>query len=240
MQSNWILIVDDDAELAELLAGFLQKNGLEAKVETDGSKAVSRILKEQPRLVILDVMLPGQDGLSVCREVLNGGGYKGPILMLSALEDDVDEVAGLEIGADDYLSKPVRSRVLLARVRALLRRYEISAKHLEQASSTRDALHIQVNGLNIDKVARRVSLHGKDVELTTFEFELLWFLAERAGDVVSREEISEHFNSLGYESSSRTIDLRISHLRKKLGDDPKFPKIIITIRGKGYLLAHEQ
>ncbi|SHE94372.1 two-component system, OmpR family, response regulator RstA [Microbulbifer donghaiensis] len=240
MPSNWILIVDDDRELAELLASFLQKNGLEAKIETDGARATDRILEEQPRLVILDVMLPGQDGLSICRQVLSGGAYRGPILMLSALEDDVDEVAGLEVGADDYLTKPVRSRVLLARIRALLRRHEAQTERPGPAQPAGDALYKSVNGLQIDRVARRVTLNGDEIELTTFEFELLWMLALRAGDVLTREEISEHFTGLGYDSTPRTIDLRISHLRKKLGDDPKLPRIIITVRGKGYQLASEQ
>ncbi|MFC6978736.1 response regulator [Microbulbifer taiwanensis] len=224
MSSNWILIVDDDRELAELLADFLQKNGLEAKIETDGARATSRILEEQPRLVILDVMLPGQDGLSICRQVLSGGAYKGPILMLSALEDDVDEVAGLEVGADDYLTKPVRSRVLLARVRALLRRHEAQPKGPVPTQAAGDAAQISVNGLQIDRVARRVALRDEEIELTTFEFELLWMLAERAGNVLTREEIAKHFTGLGYDSTPRTIDLRISHLRKKWGTTPGSPE----------------
>ncbi|AOE49530.1 response regulator transcription factor [Kangiella sediminilitoris] len=233
--NDWILIVDDDTELTELLSGFLEKNGFQVKTEANGAKAVKAIVEGQPKLVILDVMLPDLDGLSICREARNN--YEGPILMLTALEDDVDEVTGLEIGADDYLAKPVRSRVLLARVRALLRRYDLLAKYQDVPEDESDQYRIKVNGLTIDKVARSATLYDNTLDLTTSEFELLWILAENAGDVVTREAISESFKEMGYDSSTRTIDLRISHLRRKMGDDPKVPKLIKTVRGKGYQLA---
>lgn len=233
--NDWILIVDDDTELTELLSAFLEKNGFEVKTEANGAKAVERIVEGQPKLVVLDIMLPDLDGLSICREVRNN--YQGPILMLTALEDDVDEVTGLEIGADDYLAKPVRSRVLLARVRALLRRYDLLAKYQEEPEEKNDQYRIKVNGLLIDKVARSASLHDNTLELTTSEFELLWILAQKAGDVVTRDEISDSFKEMGYDSSTRTIDLRISHLRRKMGDDPRVPSLIKTVRGKGYQLA---
>ncbi|WP_417446701.1 response regulator [Kangiella sp.] len=233
--SDWILIVDDDTELTELLTRFLEKNGFQVRTETNGAKAVSTIIEGQPKLVILDVMLPDLDGLSICREVRND--YEGPILMLTALEDDVDEVTGLEIGADDYLAKPVRSRVLLARVRALLRRYGLLSKYQEESESQSDQYRVTVNGLTVDKVARSATLHGNSLDLTTSEFELLWILANNAGQVVTRDEISESFKSMGYDSSTRTIDLRISHLRRKMDDDPRVPTLIKTVRGKGYQLA---
>lgn len=233
--NDWILIVDDDTELTELLTSFLEKNGFQVRTESNGAKAVSTIIEGQPKLVILDVMLPDLDGLSICREVRND--YEGPILMLTALEDDVDEVTGLEIGADDYLAKPVRSRVLLARVRALLRRYGLLSKYQEENEAQNDDYRIKVNGLTIDKVARSASLHDNNLDLTTSEFELLWILATNAGQVVTREEISESFKNMGYDSSTRTIDLRISHLRRKMDDDPRVPTLIKTVRGKGYQLA---
>lgn len=233
--NDWILIVDDDVELTELLAAFLEKNGFTVKSESNGVDAVTRIIEEQPKLVVLDIMLPDLDGLSVCREVRNH--YEGPILMLTALEDDVDEVTGLEIGADDYLAKPVRSRVLLARVRALLRRYNLLSKYQEESESANNDYRLQVNGLMIDKVARSAMIDNAPLELTTSEFELLWILAENAGDVVTRDFISQQFKEMGYDSTTRTIDLRISHLRRKIGDDPRVPNLIKTIRGKGYQLA---
>lgn len=233
--NDWILIVDDDTELTELLTSFLEKNGFQVRTESNGAKAVSTIIEGQPKLVILDVMLPDLDGLSICREVRND--YEGPILMLTALEDDVDEVTGLEIGADDYLAKPVRSRVLLARVRALLRRYGLLSKYQEENEAQNDDYRIKVNGLTIDKVARSATLHDNNLDLTTSEFELLWILATNAGQVVTREDISESFKSMGYDSSTRTIDLRISHLRRKMDDDPRVPTLIKTVRGKGYQLA---
>ncbi|GAA4356493.1 response regulator transcription factor [Kangiella marina] len=233
--NDWILIVDDDTELTELLEAFLEKNGFQVKSVANGADAVQRIIEEQPKLVVLDVMLPDLDGLSVCREVRND--YHGPILMLTALEDDVDEVTGLEIGADDYLAKPVRSRVLLARVRALLRRYNLLSKYQDETEESGHDYRLQVNGLTIDKVSRSASIHDKALELTTSEFELLWILVENAGDVVTRDYISEAFKDMGYDSSTRTIDLRISHLRRKIGDDPRVPSLIKTIRGKGYQLA---
>ncbi|CAM4096042.1 response regulator [Shewanella aquimarina] len=242
-QNNWILIVDDDADLALLVADFLEMNGYQTKIEHNGAKAVECIINEQPMLVILDVMLPDMDGLSICRAVRHGhpglsGCYNGPILMLTALNNDIDEVAGLETGADDYLAKPVRSRVLLARVRALLRRKPeplVEEKFTKLPSKNDDV--IAFDGLDIDKKYQRVQQHGEDVELTTAEFELLWLLASRAGEICDRDFISDYFGDLGYESSHRTIDLRISRIRRKLGDDPSHASRIKTIHGKGYLFV---
>ncbi|TVP12757.1 response regulator transcription factor [Shewanella sp. KCT] len=241
--NNWILIVDDDADLANLVADFLEMNGYKTEIEHNGAKAVERIIAEQPILVILDVMLPDMDGLSICRAVRHGhpgieGSYNGPILMLTALNNDIDEVAGLETGADDYLAKPVRSRVLLARVRALLRRKPEPpvTEKLSKLHSNNDSL-IEFDGLSIDKKYQRIQQHGQDIELTTAEFELLWLLASRPGEICDRDSISDYFSDLGYESSHRTIDLRVSRIRRKLGDDPSHATRIKTIHGKGYLFV---
>ncbi|WP_341503673.1 response regulator transcription factor [Gallaecimonas sp. GXIMD4217] len=234
--NDWILLVDDDQELSELLSEFLTKNGFEVRTEANGARAARRIVDERPRLVVLDVMLPDLDGLSICRQVRSD--YPGPILMLTGLEDDIDEVAGLETGADDYIAKPVRSRVLLARIRSLLRRYEMLASVSQQAPGNAD-LHIQLKALALDKVARSATLHGRDLELTTAEFELLWLLASHPNQVQDRDGICDHFKALGYDSTPRTIDLRVSHLRRKMGDDARGSCLIKTIRGKGYVLAVE-
>ncbi|WP_249319073.1 response regulator transcription factor [Pseudoalteromonas sp. BDTF-M6] len=249
--NNWILVVDDDTELAQLVAGFLETNGYKTKIENNGLKAVQTIITEQPALVVLDVMLPDMDGLSVCRQARYGypgleGTYDGPILMLTALDNDIDEVAGLETGADDYLAKPVRSRVLLARVRALLRRnpHETPASlprtEQQPEEKTEDEALIKFDDLVIDKKYQSAEKDGKVVDLTTAEFELLALLASNPGVICDREFISEHFAKLGYESSNRTIDLRVSRIRKKLGDDNNPSTRIRTIHGKGYLFVGDR
>ena len=223
-----ILIVDDDAELAAMISGFLSNNGLRNEVVGDGHAAIAAVAERPPRLLILDLMLPGMDGLSVCRELRPA--FSAPILMLTALADDIDEVTGLEVGADDYLAKPVRPRVLLARVRALLRRSDAAA-------ASEPERIIECGDLRIDRGAREVECAGASIDLTAAEFELLWLLAEQRGHVVSRESLHEKTLHTLYDGLDRTIDLRISRLRRKLGDDPKQPVRIKTVRGRGYLLA---
>ncbi|MFY8274855.1 response regulator transcription factor [Pseudoalteromonas sp. SSDWG2] len=251
---NFILIVDDDTELAQLVSDFLQTNGYTTRIEHNGLNAVKRIVNEQPALVVLDVMLPDMDGLSVCRSVRYGhpsveGVYDGPILMLTALDNDIDEVAGLETGADDYLAKPVRSRVLLARVRALLRRNPneqsvapLTAERTDpQLNDAQDQSSlIKFKNLVIDTKYQTAEHKGQAVDLTTAEFELLALLARRPGEICTRDFISEHFSRLGYESSNRTIDLRVSRIRKKLGDDNSPSTRIRTIHGKGYLFVGDR
>lgn len=229
IMSQTILLVEDDDKLASLVAEFLESNDYQVQIEANGTKAIDLIIEQQPRAVILDVMLPGADGLTVCRTVRPH--YSGPILMLTSMSDDIDEVAGLETGADDYLSKPVKSRVLLAHLRALLRRVEVSDS-VESGTEFIHAGKVKINPQN-----RTVISDGQVVHLTTAEYNLLWLLAERSGEVVSREELHRKTFRLEYDGTDRSIDLRISRLRKKLGDDPKLPYIIKTIRGEGYLLT---
>lgn len=226
-----ILLVEDDSQLAELTAEFLSLNGFDVKIIDNGDTAIEYIVNKQPEAVILDIMLPGADGLTVCREVRER--YQGPILMLTAMDDDIDEVVGLETGADDYLTKPIKPRVLLAHLRALLRRIE----SLEQSQNSEQSHLVQAGKLLINQKSRQVAVDGKDVHLTTAEYNLLWLLAEKPGAVLSREEL--HFKTfrLEYDGLDRSIDLRISRLRKKLGDDSRLPYIIKTIRGEGYLLT---
>ena len=227
--SQTILLVEDDDKLATLVAEFLENNDYQVQIEGNGSNAIDIIIEQQPRAVILDVMLPGADGLTVCRTVRPH--YSGPILMLTAMSDDIDEVAGLETGADDYLAKPVKSRVLLAHLRALLRRIEIKETDAHHGD------YVHAGSVKINPQNRTVMCGNEIIHLTTAEYNLLWLLAERSGEVVSREELHQKTFRLEYDGTDRSIDLRISRLRKKLGDDPKLPYIIKTIRGEGYLLT---
>ncbi|QGX38863.1 response regulator [Permianibacter aggregans] len=227
-----ILVVDDDVKLTELISAFLRDNGYYVEVEHRGDVAIERIVKSQPRLVVLDIMLPGADGLAVCRAVR--ARYSGPIIMLTALNDDIDEVAGLEIGADDYLGKPIKPRLLLAHIRALLRRID-EPDSPEQANKT--PKRIDVGDIVLDAGSRQASRHGEVFDLTTAEFDLLWLLGMHAGQVLSREEIHQRIFRVEYDGVDRTIDLRISRIRKKIGDDPRSPHIIKTVRGSGYLFA---
>lgn len=231
-QQPWhILIVEDDKRLAELTREYLQGNGLNVSIEMDGAQAAARILQEQPDLVILDLMLPGEDGLSICRKVR--GQYEGPILMLTARTDDMDQVLGLETGADDYVCKPVRPRLLLARIRALLRRYEGNET---QAPSER---RLQFGPLVIDSAMREAWLGEQGIELTSAEFDLLWLLTSNAGRILSREEIFNALRGIEYDGQDRSIDVRISRIRPKIGDDPIHPRLIKTVRSKGYLFVAE-
>lgn len=217
-----VLFVEDDQRLAKLMAEYLEHNGLEVNIERDGSRAAARILESKPDLVILDVMLPGEDGLSICRRVRPD--YHGPILMLTARGDEIDQVVGLEVGADDYVPKPTTPRLLLARIRALLRRgrpAEGSTRH-------------EVGDLVIDRSSREVCIGGKPIELTTAEFDLLWHLAENAGRPVPRDELFQSLRGIEYDGLDRSMDVRISKLREKLGSCSVQIK---TVRGVGYLLS---
>ena len=224
-----VLLIDDDQDLNRLVVRFLEKNGFRVLTETDGARALDRVAQEQPQLIILDVMWPGTDGLSICREAR--AFYVGPILMLTALGDDIDEVAGLETGADDYLAKPVRPRVLLAHVRALLRRHHAITATLDKSD------RIEVGELTVDAGTREVLMNDQSVRVSGAEFDLLQLLAQHAGQVLSRDTIYRHLSGRPYDGADRMVDLRISRLRKKLGDDPENPNLIKSVRSVGYLLA---
>jgi DNA-binding response OmpR family regulator len=249
-----ILLIDDDESLNDLVEQYLTGQGFSVTTITDGTGAAASIIEHNPDLVILDIMLPGADGLSICRQVRPQ--YEGPVLMLTALGDDIDEVAGLETGADDYLSKPVRPRVLLARIRALLRRHERTAVNAaagdgvvstagsgaESAAngsvpSVTQSADITIGDITISRSRMSVSHLGHAVNVTDAEFDLLYLLASRAGQLLSRDEINRELRGLEHDGIDRTIDLRISRLRRKLGDDSKEPQIIKSVRGKGYLFA---
>lgn len=226
-----ILIVEDDIHLSELIAAYLTKHGYQVSRHTRGDTAGDVILQTRPDLVILDVMLPGKEGFDVCREVRLA--YKGRILIMTARDEDVDEILGLELGADDYLAKPVEPRRLLARIRALLRR----GTGEDAPAEVVDSDQLSFGQFTISQGTRSAHLSGEEMELTTAEFDLLWLLASHAGQVLSRDDIMNELRGIGFDGLDRSIDARISRLRKKLGDSPDAPTRIKTVRGKGYLFS---
>ncbi|MFO1389337.1 winged helix-turn-helix domain-containing protein [Cellvibrio sp.] len=224
---NHILLVEDDRRLADLVKDYLEANEFIVTVEGNGNRVLRQCQQLNPTLVILDLMLPGKDGLTICQELRPQ--YRGPILMLTARNEDIDQVLGLEFGADDYVIKPVEPRVLLARVRALMRRY-YQQDSVEQENLVFDKLLIQ-------PTARKVQLDGQDINLSSHEFDLLVALAKHAGQVIGREYLFNQIYNREYDGLDRTIDVRISQLRKKLSDNPENPTRIKTIWGKGYLFV---
>jgi two-component system OmpR family response regulator/two-component system response regulator RstA len=224
-----ILLVEDDERLAKLTSEYLTKNDLNVSIEPRGDTAEARILAEQPDLVILDVMLPGKDGFEVCRAVRPQ--FRGVILMLTARDEDFDQILGLEMGADDYIAKPVQPRVLLARIKALLRRLPTAGDAPGEAEA------LIFGQFRISQATRTASLGGISIDLTTAEFDLLWLLASHAGNVLSRDDLLQELRGIGFDGLDRSIDARISRLRKKLNDDPDNPMRIKTVRGKGYLFS---
>ena len=219
-----LLLIDDDAELCALLSEFLKREGFTVECEHEGNRGLERAGQPGIDLVVLDVMLPGIDGFEILRRLRTHS--KVPVIMLTARGEDVDRIVGLEIGADDYLAKPFNPRELAARIRAILRRYE--------ARPAAPAGRIEINGIVLDPANREVYSDGKSIELTTFEFDILEMLMRSAGRVLSRDALMENFYNRKATPFDRSIDMHISHLRKKLerGDS-----IIKTIRGVGYQLA---
>ncbi|MBL4633818.1 MAG: response regulator transcription factor [Kofleriaceae bacterium] len=222
-QSSRIVLVEDDEELADLVADYLRDSGFEVEIVADGGLAEEAIRRVDPELVILDLMLPNKDGLQICRDLR--AWFHKPILLLTARSGWVDEIVGLELGADDYLGKPVEPRLLLARVRTLLRRSEA----LASSRSTSE--------LSIDTVNRVACLGTIELDLTDAEFDLLAYLKEHAGQQLSRDTLSREVCQTDYDGLGRTIDVRIGRLRTKLGDDAKKPRWIKSVRGVGYLFV---
>jgi two-component system, OmpR family, response regulator len=217
------LLIDDDARLAELLGEYLGANEVTVTHAADGGRGLAALDAGGFDVVLLDVMMPGMDGLEVCRRIR--GKSKIPVLMLTARGDETDRVVGLELGADDYLAKPFSPRELLARIRAVLRR-------VQPAPS--DAL--SVDDLRIDVEGRMATLAGVALDLTGLELDILVALARRAGRVVPRDALLE-LAGRGERVGERTVDVHVSHLRAKLGDDPRSPRRIKTVRGVGYVLV---
>lgn len=225
-----VMLVEDDSKLASVVRDYLREHGYRVEVEKRGDVAAERIVRENPDAVILDVNLPGLDGFSVCRKVRES--YSGAIIMLTARSVDVDEVLGLELGADDYLTKPVRPTVLLARLSSHLRRSSTAKAPVEEV--------LQVGELKICPKRRHVELHGQTIDLKPAEFDLLLILARAPGTTIERAELFRQINpDEVYDFRDRSIDLRISRLRRKLNDDPQKPHRILSIRGTGYMLMDQ-
>lgn len=225
-----IVLVEDDSRLSELIQAFLSQNSFTVTVINRGDTALEQMPQLSADLIVLDIMLPGLDGMALCREIRPK--FKGPILFLTAKDSDFDEVLGLEIGADDYVIKPVEPRVLLARVNNLLRRFSQLSQTCDVKSDT-----LTFGELQIKQHSRRVKLAQTAIELTSHEFDLLWLLASHAGETKSREFIHQAMIGREYDGLDRTVDVRISRLRKKLFDHTDSPYRIKTIWDKGYLFV---
>jgi DNA-binding response OmpR family regulator len=224
-----LLLVDDDAMLTGPVSRLLNENGFETRVAHDGPTGLSMALDEQPDLVVLDVMLPGMDGWAVCREVRARSSV--PILMLTALGEEVDRILGLELGADDYLTKPFSTRELLAHVRALLRRVELDRARRPAGEQ------IAAGALLLDLATRRVYKSGQELALRYKEFELLSLLMTRRGEVVTRAELFDQVWGTDWLGDTRTLDVHIRWLREKIEADPSQPRYIQTVRNVGYRFA---
>jgi DNA-binding response OmpR family regulator len=220
-----VLIIDDDPSLTSLLSEYLKARGLAVVSAPEGASGLTRLRAGGIDLVILDVMLPGQDGFEICRVLRAESAV--PVIMLTARGDELDRIVGLELGADDYLPKPFNPRELLARIRAVLRR---------QGASAVEGEVLTASGIRLDPERREVRVGGEPVELTTTEFEILRVLLASAGRVVPRERLMELARGPDWAAFERSVDVHISHLRRKLGDDPRTPRIIKTVRGVGYMV----
>jgi len=220
-----LMLVDDDSRIANLVAEYLRREGFEVDIRRDGHGTADHILRSEPDLVVLDLMLPGDDGLTICRKIRTGG-YAGPVLMMTARGDEIDQVVGLEMGADDYVGKPVSPRLLLARVRALLRR------RVEPEAPTDSR---SCGPMVADQARRAVTVGGSKVDVTTAEFDLLWALLANPGRPVTREDLVRDLRGINYNGVDRSIDVRVSQLRKKLRKFPTAPEIK-TVRSVGYQL----
>lgn len=223
-----LLLVEDDERLARLTARYLEGHGVTVTIASDGEEALALHARTSFDAVLLDLMLPGKDGMEVCRAIRATSDV--PILMVTARGEEADRVFGLESGADDYIPKPFSSRELLARIRAHVRRAR------GQAGPAAEDV-IEVGPLRLDPAALTVELDGTDIPVTAYEFSLLRVLAERAGRVLSREALLDLAKGSAEEAFDRSIDVRISRLRQKLGDDSKRPRLLKTVRGAGYMLA---
>lgn len=223
-----IVYIEDDEKLARLTARYLESHQVRVTVATDPREGIAAVLRERPDVVLLDLMLPGMDGFEVCQKLR--ARVDTPIIMITARGEEADRVMGLEGGADDYVAKPFSARELLARIRANVRRARGQVGPVAER-------HVVTGALVIDPAARSAIFGGAVLCLTTYEFDLLHALAERAGRVLTREQLMDLVRGCADEAFDRSIDVHISHLRKKLGDDPRSPKIIKTVRGIGYVFA---
>ena len=229
-----ILMIEDDARLAGMVTDYLGQNGFAVRHAPDAQSGLASLQSDAVELVVLDLMLPDMDGLQVCQRIRALPGALGqlPILMLTAKGDPMDRIIGLEMGADDYLPKPFEPRELLARIRAIMRR--------KGAGPEVNAKVMQFGALEIDRDARRVTVAGQLCELTSYQYDILVVLAERAGRVLTRDQIMEAIRGRELEAFDRSIDVHMGRIRAAIEADPKSPQRILTVRGVGYVFARQQ
>ena len=230
-----ILVVDDEKPIADILQFNLKKEGYVVHCAYDGNEALQLVEEIQPDLILLDIMLPLRDGMEVCREVRKK--YEMPIIMLTAKDSEIDKVLGLELGADDYVTKPFSTRELIARVKANLRRHQ---QILAQPDAEAETNEIEIGSLVIHPDAYVVSKRGETIELTHREFELLYYLAKHIGQVMTREHLLQTVWGYDYYGDVRTVDVTVRRLREKIEDSPSHPTWIVTRRGVGYYLRNPE
>lgn len=233
MNSPRIMLIEDDIKLASLLGDYFQQHNIELQHVDSDNKVFDTIIDAQPDVLLLDLMLPDNDGLYICRKIRQQ--YKGKILMFTASGDDIDQVAAIELGVDDFVQKPMQPRVLMARIKMLLRRDPA----IDNSSSVENTEERRFGKLWISQPLRRCKLGKELVELTPSEFNLLWALASEAYNVVSRDQLTLNVTGSEFDGLNRAVDNKVVQLRKKLSDNPTRPKGIITVRNKGYMLVPE-
>lgn len=233
MEQKKILVVDDEKPIADILQFNLKKEGYDVYCAHDGNEAIKMVEEIKPDLVLLDIMLPQRDGMEVCREIRKK--YEMPIIMLTAKDSEIDKVLGLELGADDYVTKPFSTRELLARVKANLRRHQQGIQDNED-----DKNEITIGSLTILPNSYLVSKRGETIELTHREFELLHYLAKHIGQVMTREHLLQTVWGYDYFGDVRTVDVTVRRLREKIEDNPSHPTWIVTRRGVGYYLRNPE
>lgn len=238
MHTSHLLMIEDDARLAAMVGEYLERSGYTFEHAVEGGEGLRRVQQRLPELVILDLMLPDADGLEVCRQLraLPGAAGRVPVIMLTAKGDPMDRIVGLEMGADDYLPKPFEPRELLARIRAILRRH--TGAPADAADTARPPMRF--GSLEIDRDARTVTVAGEPCDITSHQFDLLVVLAERAGRVLTRDQIMEAVRGRELEAFDRSIDVHMGRIRQAIEADPKHPRRILTVRGVGYVFARQQ
>ena len=234
MSEKKVLVVDDEKPIADIVDFNLTKEGYEVQVAYDGDDALDKVESFQPDLILLDIMLPGRDGMEVCREIRKK--YDMPIIMVTAKDSEFDKVLGLELGADDYVTKPFSNRELVARVKANLRRHANADKAQKQEKIT----EIKIGALTIHPEAYVASKRGQQIDLTHREFELLHYLAQHIGQVMTRENLLQTVWGYDYFGDVRTVDVTVRRLREKIEDTPSHPTWLVTRRGVGYYLRNPE
>ncbi|HHQ1287054.1 TPA: response regulator YycF [Listeria monocytogenes] len=235
MAEKKILVVDDEKPIADIVKFNLNKEGFDVYCAYDGDEALELVEEVQPDLILLDIMLPGRDGIEVCREVRKK--YDMPIIMVTAKDSEIDKVIGLELGADDYVTKPFSNRELIARVKANLRRHsQVSSNAAEEEENS----ELEIGSLIIHPDACVASKRGETIELTHREFELLHYLAKHMGQVMTREHLLQTVWGYDYFGDVRTVDVTVRRLREKIEDNPSHPAWLVTRRGVGYYLRNPE